>query len=95
MDTLTVDKLRDESREVERNFGRRGRAAYAQQPAYANFKARVHEACEPVSPEEAPTQEVEELGKEPLKKPERTGCWNCGIVGHIFRDCESAESRLF
>jgi hypothetical protein len=94
MDILTVDELRDESKEVERNFGRRGRAAYTQQPAYPNFKARVHEVSEP-PPEEPPTQEVEELRKEPLKKPERMGCWNCGTVGHLFRDCESAERRLF
>jgi len=31
MDVLTVDELREECVEVERSFGRRGRAAYLQQ----------------------------------------------------------------
>ncbi|KAH8361682.1 hypothetical protein KR084_011457, partial [Drosophila pseudotakahashii] len=45
MDLLTVDELRDECIEVERNFGRRGRATYGQPSRFGHGdKPRVSEA---------------------------------------------------
>ncbi|XP_044313290.1 serine/arginine-rich splicing factor RS2Z32-like [Drosophila rhopaloa] len=94
MDVMTVDQLREECCEVERNFGRRGRAAYAHPMRYHPAeKARVCEAAGPDTAEDSQWQ-VEALQAK-TRNPFRAGCWNCGAVDHGFRDCTATERRLF
>ncbi|KAM8703982.1 hypothetical protein ACLKA7_008585 [Drosophila subpalustris] len=91
MDIITVDELRQECIEVERNARRRTRSGYAQQTRYSHgVKPSVHELeCPPGEPE-PPPEDVEEASMRP-----RLVCWNCGGLDHMWRDCLSKERKIF
>ncbi|KAL7725668.1 hypothetical protein ACLKA6_004534 [Drosophila palustris] len=91
MDIITVDELRQECIEVERNARRRTRSGYAQQTRYSHgVKPSVHELeCPPGEPE-PPPEDVEEASMRP-----RLVCWNCGQFDHMWRDCLSKERKIF
>jgi len=91
MDIITVDELRQECIEVERNLGRRTRSGYAQQPRFSQGpRHSVHEVEIPPRPPEPPLEDVEEASVR-----SKIECWNCRQLGHSFRDCLSKERKIF
>jgi len=52
--------------------------------------ARVREAMLSDAEENLDLQEADELQMKD-RSPFQTGCWNCGVVDHGYRLCESTD----
>lgn len=97
MTISSVDQLRVECIEAERNFLRRDI-----RPMGSSFRPQrqINEIFEPnyeYSPEEFPEvveDNVSALRFQQQQKPS-PACWNCGESGHVFMDCPAEFRKIF
>lgn len=102
MQIYTVEQLRDNCKEVEKNFLVRDAPRMATQGRAMPPKRYINE----VVLESSDTEEiVEEMKLKNSHTDQRTNtkedrrnavvCWNCQQVGHVFMDCPSMQRSLF
>ncbi|KAI8116919.1 hypothetical protein CVS40_11074 [Lucilia cuprina] len=98
MKIYTVEQLRDECIEIERNYFRREPIVMP----YSRYTCsiRVEEVFENQA-ESEDWDQVEEIrvNRNKVTKPETNQvsliCWNCRCPGHSFMDCPSVQRNLF
>ncbi|XP_034140935.1 uncharacterized protein LOC117591728 [Drosophila guanche] len=90
-----LEQLREECVEVEHLFRRRERrSAFRPTLKFQQSGKRVEE-IEPESEELLEGEEEVMVEETHLTAKPRLGCWNCGEVGHGFRECMAKERRVF
>lgn len=99
---FSVEHLRNECKEVERNYFRKEHNNTTHsQPRYHNVRRQIDELAEEPPIETKVTHSVEEVRYDSEKNNAEIQirnnlvCWNCKSVGHIFIDCPCVQRNLF
>lgn len=96
----SVEQLRIECNEAERNFPRKDFRAMAPPPRPTRQVSEVYfEQNDSQYDQETPDEDIEEIaalrfGQQQQQKPP-VKCWNCQASGHIFKDCPEDQRALF
>lgn len=87
----SVEQLRMECLEAERNFPRRELRSFGpmQRPIRTVNEVYFQET------ENVPIQNEEVTAINMSQQKQQLICWNCKVPGHGFRDCNSSERALF
>lgn len=97
----TIEHLRDECKEVEKNYFRRDSTTSATTARFVPQKRVVHEVFE--SQDEVDNEFIDEI-KHPIRnsKPSENKnktvgltCWNCGKSDHFFKNCPLKQRNIF
>lgn len=94
----SVEQLRMECNEAERNFPRREIRNAMPPPRTNRFVNEVYmddENDEDDIPGYMPTEDLDAINMERGALKTMVNCWNCHTPGHIFRDCPSQKRSLF
>lgn len=98
----SMEQLRDECREVERNFIKRTAEPMPVPPTsrFVSHRRQVSEVCE--------DQEFGENDVDEVRFPSKSSrpysakgeskdiiCWNCHYVGHVWMECGSKKKNIF
>lgn len=96
----TVEQLRDDCKEVEKNFIRRDPNPIIPPPKNMLPRRYVSEVSEELEEEENLVDEIRFPNRNFRTNPAKentTGliCWNCRQAGHVYMNCPSEQRNLF
>lgn len=97
MSISTVEMLRTECKEAERNFPRREhRSMPVSRPVRQVSEVFVdgYEGFEPDYQQDT-SEEVAAIRIQNQRQPKQLICWNCNEAGHVFMECTSSVRSLF
>ncbi|KNC30758.1 hypothetical protein FF38_11769 [Lucilia cuprina] len=93
MQVFTVEHLRDECKEIEKNYGRRELGASIQPQIRYGQRRQIEEIVENEQGEII--EEIYPRNKPKINKVDNIICWNCHLPGHVFKECPSMQRNLF